>query len=334
MKIPKLKLSKQYARLSRWAVFAGVVLVLGGSSVALALTLPHAPSSQMADNGKGGIHAEYAALARDAQALQNNQRQAGVQVVGQQEVEQLLNRVRTDIDLGQVRQARADMRMARATLAGWQQEITSRAVGVAPVAVSGQISGSLLLPIVLYHYTPPDFDAQLTHLERTGYTVIDMDQALAGLHGAALPAKPVVITFDDGFSDQLRAFEVLQRHNMKATFYIINGGEASRWCIGAGRRYNDPGQPPGGCGDAYLNWDQVRALDRSGLITIGGHTLDHENLATLPPAEQRHQIIDSTSIDLAREAGYLTAVTTLPGDYQPAGSDFVLRRARDTLSLP
>jgi peptidoglycan/xylan/chitin deacetylase (PgdA/CDA1 family) len=43
---------------------------------------------------------------------------------------------------------------------------------------------------------------------------------------------------------------------------------------------------------------------------------------------------NQTSIDLAREAGYLTAVTTLPGDYQPAGSDFVLRRARDTLSLP
>ena len=37
----------------------------------------------------------------------------------------------------------------------------------------------------------------------------------------------------------------------------------------------------------------MRELDRSGLITIGGHTLDHLNLASLPPDQQRHEIIDS-----------------------------------------
>jgi peptidoglycan/xylan/chitin deacetylase (PgdA/CDA1 family) len=102
----------------------------------------------------------------------------------------------------------------------------------------------------------------------------------------------------------------------------------------------------------------VRALDRSGLITIGGHTLDHPNLPTLTEAQQRSEIVDSKNeiekeighpikdfaypygaynaitIQIVREAGYQTAVTTLPGSYQAEGLEFTLRRVRDTLTLP
>ena len=49
---------------------------------------------------------------------------------------------------------------------------------------------------------------------------------------------------------------------MKATFYIINGGPISNWCIGANR--HDGLQ----CGDAYLNWDQIRQLDRSDSLQL------------------------------------------------------------------
>jgi peptidoglycan/xylan/chitin deacetylase (PgdA/CDA1 family) len=228
--------------------------------------------------------------------------------------------------------------------------------GFGPVAAAS--ASGVRLSILLYHYPPPNFDAQLVHLEEAGYTVIDLDQALAGLRGEPLPAKPVVITFDDGFSDQMSAFEILKRHNMKATFYVIVGGENSRWCLGAGRRYGDPLQPAGGCGDNYLNWDQVRTLDRSGLITIGGHTINHRNLATLSEPDQRFEIesgkelleaqlghsirhfaypygqYNATSITIAQQAGYLTAVTTAPGVDQPTGSAFTLRRERNALMLP
>jgi peptidoglycan/xylan/chitin deacetylase (PgdA/CDA1 family) len=145
---------------------------------------------------------------------------------------------------------------------------------------------------------------------------------------------------------------------MKATFYIINGGVASRWCIGAGRRYNDPLQPANGCGDDYLTWDQVRELDGSGLITIGGHTIDHLALSTLSVADQKreienskigiekeigHQIYDfaypygsydSDTVSLVEGAGYRTAVTTVPGVYQSLDHIYTLSRIRTTLSLP
>jgi peptidoglycan/xylan/chitin deacetylase (PgdA/CDA1 family) len=342
----------------RWGKFVGVAVVLLSAGLGLVLTFPRAPSTGLADNGTSGIHAEYAALTREAADFEAKQQSAGVQVAGQQELEQLLGRARTDMDLGQIRQARADMKAARTTLAAWRTALANEAAGIVGWQTGRQLAGAVFMPILIYHYTPANFDAQLTHLERTGYTVVSLDQAVAGLNGGPLPAKPVVITFDDGFADQMTAFALLQSHRMKATFYIINGGDASQWCIGSGRRYNDPVQPPGGCGDAYLNWDQVRALDKSGLITIGGHTLDHENLTTLGPDEQRRQIADSktqieqeighpikhfaypygaynqTSIDVARAAGYVSAVTTEAGEYQAPGTEFVLKRERDALALP
>ncbi len=225
--------------------------------------------------------------------------------------------------------------------------------------VTPPVIGEQVVPIVMYHTTPANFDAQLIHLERRGYTTVDFGQVTAALGGgAALPDKPVVITFDDGFEDQMRAFEMLQRHHMKATFYIINGGEASQWCIGAGRRYGDPAQPAEGCGDDYLTWDQVRQLDRSGLVTIGGHTLDHTNLPALPPDQQRLEItaskldieaqighsihdfaypygsFDAVTMALVQEAGYTTAVTTTAGIYQSLSSLYTLPRIRDAMTLP
>jgi peptidoglycan/xylan/chitin deacetylase (PgdA/CDA1 family) len=182
-----------------------------------------------------------------------------------------------------------------------------------------------------------------------------MHQAADALYGSGtLPAKPVVITFDDGYTDQLKAFEALRQHNMKATFYIITGGEASKWCIGAARRY-DQGY---GCGDAYLTWDQVRILDTSGIIEIGSHTVDHLNLAAQSYAVQRFQIFqgkaeleaqlghavssfaypyggyNSTSISLVREAGFTSAVTTLPGTFQSKDRIFTLYRVRLATALP
>lgn len=225
-------------------------------------------------------------------------------------------------------------------------------------AATAPVSGGVQLPILIYHEPPANFEQQLQHLIAAGYTTITMDQATAGLNGGSLPAKPVVITFDDGFSSQLSAFHLLQKYNQKATFYIITSGEASRWCVGSGRHYNDPVQPPGGCGDSYMSWDEVRTLDRSGLIEIAGHTVNHRNLASLSADEQRYEILggkqqleaqightvrslaypygayNALSVQIAREAGYTNAVTTQPGTQQTAGGIMTLHRVRDAMLLP
>ncbi len=213
----------------------------------------------------------------------------------------------------------------------------------------------VFVPILIFHYTPPDFDAQLSNLSTKGYTTVSMDNLSDHMRfGRPLPPKPVVITFDDGYKNQLNALEILKRHNMRATYYIITSGDASRWCIGAGRKYD---QNPS-CGDDYMNWDDISRLDRSGSIEIAAHTVDHLALPKYSLQVQQFQIGESkrvleqklghpinhfaypygsfnaNSVNLVKSAGFLTAVTTMPGSHHDLGSIYTLTRERDVYKLP
>jgi len=224
------------------------------------------------------------------------------------------------------------------------------AVVVTPVEAK-QASTGVHLPILLYHKTPANFDFQMKHLADTGYTPVFMQEAYLILEGKITgPAKPVAITFDDGFTDQLEAVKILKKYNFKSTFYIIVGGDLSGWCIGAEKKSNT-------CGDYYLNWDQIKTIQSSGLVEIGSHTVDHLQLASLNEAAQRFQIFESkktlelnlgvsilsfcypygnfntTSEQLAKEAGYNNATTVVASEYQNPTLPFRLNRIRDTKDL-
>ncbi|HEY2003714.1 MAG TPA: polysaccharide deacetylase family protein [Candidatus Saccharimonadia bacterium] len=352
MRVPKLSFND--AQLGRLLSFLGVVMVLAGAGWAQARAWPQsdlAPSYNV--RFPSDLRKSYAKVVQNVRLFEDRQQRVHNTVASDRQLQDMLSAVQLDAANGNFVLAQQDATGVQKALDNWNLELSG---GTKP---ADNPLANVFLPILIYHYTPPNFDEQLTYLEQHGYTVIDLDQAMLGLRGAAeLPPKPAVITFDDGFANQMAAFTILQRHNMKATFFIINGGVASNWCIGAGRKYGLPSQPPNGCGDQYLSWDQVRMLDHSGLITIGGHTLDHSNLAGMSPDKQRHEIADSkagieqeighpirdfaypygaynnTTIQLVKEAGYDTAVTTLPGDYQSWDFQYTLRRVRDTLELP
>lgn len=208
------------------------------------------------------------------------------------------------------------------------------------------------VPILMYHRTPSDFEKQINHLVTHGYTTVGFSELVAAIKNKApLPAKPVIITLDDGYADQMNEINILRKYNMKATLYVINGGEASKWCIGA----NAKGLP--GC-ETYLNWDQIRELDRGGLITIGSHTLNHANLASLNAEQQRAEILggkqqleiqlghavydfaypygafNSTSVQIAQQVGFREAVSTISGTAHTMSTLFSLHRVRDSLELP
>ena len=232
----------------------------------------------------------------------------------------------------------------------------SKFATTAPLAAAAQaapIPNTTFIPILIYHKTPADFEAQLLQLRNRGYTSITMAQVACGLRKTcALPAKPAVITFDDGFSDQLRAFDLLQKYQMHATFYLIIGGDKSKHCIGIERT------PGLACGDSYLNWGEVHTIASSGLIEIGAHTVDHLALGGLSAADQTFQIVTSkqrleqelglsittlaypygsfnaATIQVAQQAGFTTAVSTITGSDQSLGNIFALHRIRDTYKLP
>ncbi|HEY8518004.1 MAG TPA: polysaccharide deacetylase family protein [Candidatus Binatia bacterium] len=68
---------------------------------------------------------------------------------------------------------------------------------------------------------PEHFDRQCAYLKRH-YRVLSLDEMVQRLsEGKPLPPKSVALTFDDGYLDNYtRAFPILQRHGLNATFYV------------------------------------------------------------------------------------------------------------------
>jgi peptidoglycan/xylan/chitin deacetylase (PgdA/CDA1 family) len=68
--------------------------------------------------------------------------------------------------------------------------------------------------------TPEAFDKQLAFL-RERFDVIGIDDLVRFRHGGPLPKNPVLVTFDDGYLDNLQvALPALQKHGLKAVFFI------------------------------------------------------------------------------------------------------------------
>ena len=89
----------------------------------------------------------------------------------------------------------------------------------------------------------------------------------------ALPERPVVLTFDDGFADFFtEALPILQLYNFTATLYVTTGfiGSTSCWM-----------QREGESTRLMLTWDQVSAMSASD-IECGGHSHWHRQLDILP----------------------------------------------------
>ena len=136
----------------------------------------------------------------------------------------------------------------------------------------------LLVPIFMYHHvsnqpttdaldysltvTTTDFNAQLTWLQQQGYQTITLTELFDALYfGKALPAHPMILTFDDGYEDMYTdALPTLLAHHYRGVFFIITGM----------------------IGGHYLTWDQIRVLERYGM-QIGSHTIHHINVGQ-PPA--------------------------------------------------
>lgn len=129
------------------------------------------------------------------------------------------------------------------------------------------------------------FRRQMAWLHAWHYKVISLDEAYAGLFcGGPLPARAVVLTFDDGCENfREYAWPVLKKYGFPATLFVIAGmlGGATSWMD-----TEDARKTP------LLDAAAVRELHREGL-SIGAHTLTHARLAQCPPGVAREEIAGS-----------------------------------------
>jgi|SRR5208283_5169691 len=153
------------------------------------------------------------------------------------------------------------------------------------------------IPILMYHSisgedesgshayfrtctAPSVFAAQMAYLHSHGYSTCHLTQALDYLRSETLPAiQPVVITFDDGYTDFHRhAFPVLNRYGFSATVFLPTAyiGES----------------PLKFKGRDCLTWSEVQELRKHG-ISFGSHTVTHPQLHELSAHDIEKEIANS-----------------------------------------
>jgi len=152
------------------------------------------------------------------------------------------------------------------------------------------------IPVLLYHavmddppgwiaeftVTPAEFAAQLDAIGACGRTPVPVGALVAHLAGREpLPDRPVVLTFDDGFADLPGpTAEALAGRSMPATAYLTTGALTRS---GGGSLL-----PPA----PMMCLEQAPLLEQYGM-EVGGHTVTHAQLDTLPGAVLRSELVDS-----------------------------------------
>ena len=193
------------------------------------------------------------------------------------------------------------------------------------------------VPVLMYHvlspapakapypelYVPPaDFNAQVAWLAAHGYQAVTLQRVFDAWRGAAtLPARPVVLSFDDGYlSDVKTALPVLKARQWPGVLNLEFRNLQPVWGI----------RPPG-----------VRKLLAAGW-ELDAHTLTHPDLTTVDGARLRDEVAGSREairkrfhvpvnffcypagryndavIAAVQQAGYLGATTTRYGLARPS----------------
>ncbi len=109
-----------------------------------------------------------------------------------------------------------------------------------------------------------NFEEHLDWLTANGYNFISIQQIIDAHAGkTTLPAKAILLTFDDGFeSFYTRVFPVLKARHIPAVEALIG-----TW-MDRSARPDVPGDKP------VLTWAQVREIKASGLVEIASHSFD------------------------------------------------------------
>jgi peptidoglycan/xylan/chitin deacetylase (PgdA/CDA1 family) len=152
---------------------------------------------------------------------------------------------------------------------------------------------SLSIPILMYHHIgdwgesradwapwvvrPKEFRAQMDWLVANGFHTITFRELLAGQKaGESVPAKSVIISFDDGWSAQEGVVRAeLEPRGMHAVFFVYTAA--------VGATPNNSG---------YISWQQLRILESAG-HEVQSHTISHGRLTEMPPSQLDREMRES-----------------------------------------
>lgn len=146
------------------------------------------------------------------------------------------------------------------------------------LAAAGVIhANTVSLPVLMYHHiaeevptdmtvSPARFEEQIAALTDDGWHAVSIQQLIDYVDkGTPLPDKPILITFDDGYSSNLKlAAPILERYGQHAVIFTIgiNAGQETYPHTGA------PLSPP------RFALEDAQPWIEAGVVEVQSHTFD------------------------------------------------------------
>ncbi|KUO74024.1 MAG: xylanase [Desulfosporosinus sp. BRH_c37] len=198
-----------------------------------------------------------------------------------------------------------------------QDEPSNNLSKLSSVQEAQDVQAVQAVPILYYHSVmqengnelrmpPEQFEAQMAFLQEQGYQSVSLEKLYQALYsGGTLPAKPFVISFDDGYLDNYTtAFPILTKHGFTATVFMVTS-------------YIN--------GDEFMSWHQLKELVANGW-EIEGHTTNHPYLTKIDSSTVLSELKTSKE-QLEKELGHSVDFFAYPyGDLNPT----VLKALKDT----
>jgi peptidoglycan/xylan/chitin deacetylase (PgdA/CDA1 family) len=172
------------------------------------------------------------------------------------------------------------------------------------------------------------FDEQMSLLGELGYTVVDLDAVLAHYRERApLPDGAVLITFDDGYRDNLvNAAPVLRKHGYPAVQFVPIAFVGDRAPLP-----HETHLKAQGVHNPTVDWEEIKELEEHG-VRIESHGISHKPLAELELDEAAREIaISKLKLEerLGREVRAFSYVKGSEADYKPVHPSLVKQAGYD-----
>lgn len=134
------------------------------------------------------------------------------------------------------------------------------------------------LPVIMYHsvlkdpartgkyvVTPQKLESDVAWLLKNGYTIVTADEVIEFAGGRGLlPERPVLLTFDDGYLNNLTyVLPILEKYDCTAVVAIV-GAYTERYSAAPDPNPNY----------AYVSWGEAYELVLSGRVELANHTYD------------------------------------------------------------
>ena len=268
------------------------VLALGEASYAGIVTDDTFEAARASNFGdisaaKGTAEVDFSAVLADARAFLAAPRPVAPA---------LQQRVRAHYDLTTV---------AARVLETYQSTRMRRAgIGYIPVLMYHKIPDAPLATKHQIFVTRDNFEKHLAYFRKRGLTPITFADYLAFARAerplSEFPARPLILTFDDGYTDNYNnLLPLMQRYGYRGVIYLLGDFDLryNRWDVDA-----DPTEPRA----EIMNSEQKASFVAAGW-EIGAHTLSHPRLTQLPLPEAAAEIEASKK---ALEAALHTKIET------------------------